>query len=350
MGRRADIWSLLWASWQPDEWRRVQTQLAAEPPAALILFRRHTQTLAAVRTTVRAVRRTAAAPVWLAVDEEGGPVRRLPPPFPAFPAASMIAAQAVAVDTAAGWVRAHAENLVALGLDVNFAPVADLAFDAEHPALRARMFARAADTCAAYVRAYTEGLQAGGIAGCAKHFPGHGAVAADSHATLDTLRRSEAEVLAEEAIPFRAGARAGVPLMMAGHFVWPAVDAVRPVSCSPAAVTWARRRLKFAGLLLTDDLEMGAVAAMGELEDVAAEAVAAGYQGILLCGGFERAAQVAAALAQRAARSAALAAAIEAAARAGRRLRANGVPRTPQAEPVWRRPWPGSLSPRADHG
>ena len=123
---------------------------------------------------------------------------------------------------------------------------------------------------------------------CGKHFPGHGDTSKDSHLDLPTVEQPLERIERIELAPFRAAAAAGVATMMTAHVVYPAIDPHRPATLSSAACTELRARIGFHGLLVSDDLEMKAIADRWEIEDAAVQAVAAGCDTLLVCWSDEK--------------------------------------------------------------
>ncbi len=205
----------------------------------------------------------------VALDQEGGIVSRISddpapdaPTMGTFPAAEISAL-----------ARLRAERLAAYGCDVNFAPVADVAFTPDS-FMSGRAFGSEAEQVAAAVAAYLEGVAGTGVLHCVKHFPGHGRVAVDSHAALPVLDVDPALWWEEDALPFRVAVDLGVPMVMLGHLQVPGWDSL-PASLSPAAVRVLRQELGFPGVVVSDDLGMGALGAWTAREIVDL-AVAAG--------------------------------------------------------------------------
>jgi beta-N-acetylhexosaminidase len=137
--------------------------------------------------------------------------------------------------------------------------------------------------------AVARGLEAGRVAACAKHFPGHGDTAEDSHHALPVVPHDRARLEAVEIAPFAAAVAAGIPMVMTAHVVYPALDPERPATLSPAIVEGVlRRRLGFDGVVATDDLEMAAIAARFGWEEAIVMAVEAGCDLLLVCHDADR--------------------------------------------------------------
>jgi beta-N-acetylhexosaminidase len=254
--------------------------LKALDPAGAILFARNIASPAQVRALTDSLRDlTGRADTLILVDQEGGPVARLgPPEWPAFPGQRAFGAlYDRAPITAIAAARANAEAagrvLREAGITANAAPLLDLAHAGGHPAIGTRAFAADAGAAAALGGAVLDGLTAAGILGCIKHLPGQGRAAADSHDTLPAVVAQDAE-MEEDLAPFRALA-ARAPMAMTAHVLFPAWDAERPATLSPRLIADViRQRIGFAGLLISDDLTMGALA--GPMAHRAAGALAAG--------------------------------------------------------------------------
>ena len=216
-----------------------------------------------IRALVAAIHDTnPELPPLVALDQEGGIVSPIvEDSVPGAPTLGQLSGEEIAA--LAG---ARAEMLAGFGFDVNFAPVADVAF-APDSFMAGRAFGSNPASVAEAVAAYLDGVAGSSVRHCAKHFPGHGRVAVDSHLALPVLDVDPGLWWEEDALPFRAAVDAGVPLVMLGHLRVPAWD-VLPVSLSPVAVRVLRDELGFAGVVVSDDLGMGALTAWGALEVV----------------------------------------------------------------------------------
>ncbi|MCL4847589.1 MAG: beta-N-acetylhexosaminidase [Acidobacteria bacterium] len=224
-------------------------------------------------------------PLFVAIDQEGGRVARLRAPFTEWPP---MAALGRAADPALAerFAAALARELGAVGITIDFAPVADILTNPANPAIGDRALGETPERVAALVPAIVEAIQAQGLAACAKHFPGHGEAAVDSHHELPVIDLPPDRFEAVEFVPFRAAIEAGVASVMTGHLLVPAFDEHRPATLSEAVVTGLlRRRLGFEGLVFSDDLDMQAVAARHPASSLVASAVSAGCDVGLVCGG-----------------------------------------------------------------
>jgi beta-N-acetylhexosaminidase len=239
-------------------------------PAGVILVGGNFGTPEEVRALVAAIHATNPdLPPLVALDQEGGIVSRIADdPAPDAPTMGQLPATEISA-----LARARAEKLAAYGFDVNFAPVADVAF---HPDsfMVGRAFGDDAQVVAEDVAAYLAGVDGTGVLHGVKHFPGHGRVSVDSHEALPVLEVEAATWWEEDALPFRVAVETGVPMVMLGHLAVPGWDEL-PASLSPESVRVLRQDFGFTGVVVSDDLGMGALAAWTPFEIVDL-AVAAG--------------------------------------------------------------------------
>lgn len=255
--------------------------LRVERPLGVILFARNVAGPTQLRALTAAIRDILGAAAPILVDQEGGRVARLKPPaWEAFPAA---AAFEGAPDNA-GFANAVllGATCVAEGLDVVCAPVLDLRVPGAHGVIGDRAFSDDPHEIIRLGRATVAGLQAGGAIPVIKHIPGHGRAMADSHHELPRVRACPAH-LALDVAPFRALAESGAWAMTA-HVLYEAWDAALPATISPRVIQdIIRGEAAFDGVLVTDDLAMGAL--RGASNDLAGAALEAGCDVVLHCTG-----------------------------------------------------------------
>ncbi len=254
-------------------WER---DFAAYPPAGVIVFARDFADLESLRALTRRLRELAAPRrIFVALDEEGGWVSQLAGHLVVPPNAALLARGASPGDIA--WIsEVTARRLRALGFDWNFAPVADVHSEPDNPVIGPRAWGATPEAAGAALAEVLAGLRAGGVASCLKHFPGHGDTRTDSHLALPVCDADAATLEARELATFRAHLAAADSVMTA-HVVYPALDAERPGTYSPAIVTGLlRERLGYAGVCVTDALEMQGAAAGRTPAETGALALAAG--------------------------------------------------------------------------
>jgi beta-N-acetylhexosaminidase len=232
-----------------------------------------------------ASRLTPDLPCWVSVDQEGGRVARLKAPFTEWPPMATLG-RSGDVALAERFARALAAELKSVGITLDYAPVLDIHTNPKNPVIGDRALADKAEQVARLGAAIVRALQGEGIAACGKHFPGHGDTATDSHFELPLVEHPPERLRDTEFVPFRAAINAGVATIMTAHVLVPALDEKRPASLSRRIVhELLREELKFEGVILSDDLEMKAVAAEFEVPSAAVMAIQAGCDGVLICSG-----------------------------------------------------------------
>ena len=224
-------------------------------------------------------------PLWVSVDQEGGRVARLRAPFTEWPPMAVLGRSGDEA-LASRFAAALAAELRAVGITLDYAPVLDIHTNPKNPVIGDRALAETADAVATLGSAIIRGLQENGVAACGKHFPGHGDTSVDSHLELPLVEHPPDRIRRVECVPFRAAIRAGVAFIMTAHVLVPSFDEEKPATLSPRIVrALLREELGFDGLILSDDLEMKAIARSWEPSDAAVQAVAAGCDGLLICSG-----------------------------------------------------------------
>lgn len=270
------------------EGTRVPNELAARIAegrlGGVVLFARNVESAAQLRALVRELHAPAPEdlPLLLAVDQEGGRVQRLRAPWTIWPPMRAVGDRDDAELTRAV-AAALAQELLDAGIGLDFAPVADVATQPFNPVIGDRSFGATPDRVARHTRAFVGGLQEGGVAACAKHFPGHGDTTCDSHFELPRLSHDLSRLHRVELPPFRAAIEAGVASVMTAHIVFSALDPVRPATLSPAVLRLLREDLGFEGVVFSDDLEMRAVADTLPIRDRVLGALGAGVDALLVC-------------------------------------------------------------------
>jgi len=253
---------------------------------SVLLFSRNYHEPAQLKALVADIQAVRSPPLLVAVDHEGGRVQRFRAGFSALPPLRRIgqqydidAHQGLAMARALGWLMAA--ELLACGLDFSFAPCVDLDYGLSQ-VIGDRAFHADATVVAQLAIAYMHGMRDAGMAATAKHFPGHGAVVADSHLALPVDRRELAN-MEQDLLPYRRLIDNGLPAVMAAHVLVPSVDAV-PASFSRRWIQGELRgRLRFVGLVVADDLSMRGAAVVGDVTARARQALAAGCDVIMVC-------------------------------------------------------------------
>ncbi|MGY4610099.1 glycoside hydrolase family 3 protein [Thermostichus sp. MS-CIW-38] len=247
------------------------------------------QTLPQVAQLIAAAQAQALVPLWIAIDQEGGPVVRLTEGVTVFPSAMAVAA-AGSLAKAEAMARAVGTELKSLGFNLNFAPVVDVNSNPHNPIIGIRAFGSDPKQVADYGLALWRGYRQAGILCTPKHFPGHGDTDMDSHLGLPRVDRPLEALQTTELRPFQALIRAGAEAVMTAHVVMPALGSVgdsgtkslQPATLAPEVVSgWLRQKLGFKGLVLTDSLTMGAIARTYGIPEAAELAFRAGADVLL---------------------------------------------------------------------
>jgi beta-N-acetylhexosaminidase len=263
-----------------------ERELIEQGVGGVILFERNCLYPAQIAELIADLQETASArgpgvPLIIAIDQEYGPVARIKQGVTPFPSAwqlGQINDPALVQQVASICGR----ELSLIGITMNLAPVADLLLHPDNRVIGKRSFGKDPDTVAAMVAAFIQGLQAQGVAACAKHFPGHGATATDSHQELPTIHRSREELQQAELVPFEQAIQAEVASVMPGHLLCPALDAEQPATFSqPIIEVLLRQALGFDNCVISDDLSMGALSSWGGIEERGIAAFKAGVDMLL---------------------------------------------------------------------
>ncbi len=224
-------------------------------------------------------------PAWVSVDQEGGRVARLKSPFTEWPPMATLG-RSGDDNLAEQFARALATELRAVGVTLDFAPVLDIHTNPKNPVIGDRALAENAKDVARLGSVIVRTLQAEGIAACGKHFPGHGDTSTDSHLELPLVEHPIERLREVEFVPFRAAIAAGVATIMTAHVFMPALDEARPATLSRRIVHGLlREELGYDGVILSDDLEMKALANDYSVPESAVLAIEAGCDGVLICSG-----------------------------------------------------------------
>ncbi len=302
-------------------------QLTRIQPGMVVLFARNVAGPEHLRRLTDALHALPWRPL-VAIDHEGGGVSRLAPPYTAFPGAAELAR--TDPDTARAVGAAIGRELADAGIDVDFAPVLDVRDATTFPALAVRSFGSDPRIVAAFGLAFAAGLRDSGIVACAKHFPGQGGTAVDTHRGGAVMARDRAALEAVDLVPFRAAAADGLPMVMTGHVRVPALDADAIASCSAPIITGLlREALGYDGAVVTDDLCMVAARDWQVPPKAALRALAAGADAVMICHDLAIAETVAGAIAGAVQRGTLPRSRLDAAAARMRRLRPTAAPPPP---------------------
>lgn len=278
-----------------EQARRCVEELHA---GGMILFARNVQAsgkpkppveVARVRDMIAELQSLAKIPLFVAVDQEGGRVARFGAPFTPFPSARVIG-EVGSIEAAENVAYCVGRELRAVGVNFNFAPIADIDSNPANPVIGERSFGSDPQTVAAMVVQQVIGYGNGGVLSCAKHFPGHGDTDVDSHIALPTLAHSRDVIDGRELVPFKSAISYGAPAIMTAHILFPALDAsgVPATLSKPILTDLLRNEMGFRGLIVTDCLQMKAVADTWGTPRAAVMAAQAGADILLVCHTWEK--------------------------------------------------------------
>jgi beta-N-acetylhexosaminidase len=254
--------------------------------AGVILFSRNYANIEQLRQLCQSIRDAVEHPILLCVDQEGGRVQRFRDDFTKLPSLEILGAMYMR-DAASALALAHAHayvmasEVMAAGLDVSFAPVADLGRG--NLAIGNRAFSAQPETTAHFIAAYVDGMRQAGMAACLKHFPGHGSVLEDTHFDDACDERSFEDIEAMDLVPFKAGLQAGADAVMMAHVRYPHV-ADEPAGYSSVWINQVLKiQLQFNGLVISDDIGMAAAESVGGVGRRIALHLDAGCDVVLVC-------------------------------------------------------------------
>lgn len=263
-------------------------KIAHPNTGALILFARNFEHPEQIQTLIAQIRKARGGDILIAVDQEGGRVQRFQHGFTRLPAAAKYADKPE-LTKAAGWLMAA--ELLAIDVDFSFAPVLDVDRGVSE-IIGDRSFATDPALAAQLAGAFRAGMRAAGMAATGKHFPGHGAVALDSHLTLPIDERDPASIRAEDLVPFKALIDQGLEAVMPAHVVYPRIDRMPAGFSGVWLQDILRGELGFNGAIFSDDLSMNGAAGIGDYPDRARLALEAGCDMVLVCNNPAAAEQV----------------------------------------------------------
>ena len=261
-------------------------------PAGVIYFKRNVESPKQLAKLSQELFKELKNPL-IGIDQEGGRVARLGEPFTAFSANKSLGRyyqKTRKVELARKKAVAMARELKAIGVNLNFTPVVDIDSNPKNPIIGDRAFGETRETVAKLADVTIRAYRKEKVVSCAKHFPGHGDTYSDSHKVLPTVRATRQLLFKRELYPFAQCVKSGVPTMMTAHVVYPALDAENPATLSKTILQdILRKRMKFKGVIISDDLEMNAIAKHQSLASAAVSALKAGVDMLLVCKSLEEA-------------------------------------------------------------
>ncbi|KAE8450154.1 hypothetical protein EG329_006935 [Mollisiaceae sp. DMI_Dod_QoI] len=254
----------------------IETLIKDHKVGAVILFLRNVANTSQLLDLTNSLQATARKSghkqgLFIAIDQENGLVTRIKSPVAAQLPGPMALGATGSAENAYKVTAATAETLKSFGINMNYAPIADVNSEPKNPVIGVRSPSDDPETVARFVSAQVKGLREGGVVPCVKHFPGHGDTAVDSHYGLPVITKSKSELEACELVPFRRAVIEGVDSVMTAHIALPAIgdsslddnhpSKKLPASLSPDAIKILREEMKYDGMVVSDCLEMDGVRA-----------------------------------------------------------------------------------------
>lgn len=237
--------------------------------------------------TLKDINASNRLPLFLTVDEEGGIVTRLSDIYLALPSARTIGD----IDNgqlSLEYGRLLGERVSELGFNMNFAPVLDVNSNPNNPVIGKRAFGTEVDTVVKHGLKVMEGINSTNVIAVAKHFPGHGDTSTDSHIGLPVIDKSMEEMENLELVPFKRAIEKGLDTIMVAHILFPQLDGKNPATLSHKLITGLlREKLAFDGVVISDDMTMGAITENYTIEEAAYKFLKAGGDILLICHGYE---------------------------------------------------------------
>jgi len=262
----------------------------------IIVMGRNVQTPEQIASTLNELQGRSEVPLFVSADQEGGLITRMRHPFTTFPGNMAIGATR-STEYARESAKAIASELTAVGVNMNFAPCVDVNINPQNPIIGIRSFGESPELVAELGIAAIDGYQSSGVLACVKHFPGHGDTSTDTHLALPSIPYPRKRLNDVELKPFQAAIDFGVAMVMTSHICFTALDKELPATLSGKVLTnLLRKRMAFEGLIVTDCMEMKAIADNFGAVEAAILAVKAGADILLACHTLEVQAQIRTAL------------------------------------------------------
>lgn len=261
--------------------------IQALQPSGVIYFKRNVESPVQLATLSHDIFNLCDELPLIGIDQEGGWVARLGEPFTVFPGNDYLARayQKTKKPTlAVAQAAAMAKELKTIGVNINFTPLADICTNPNNPIIPLkRTFGDEPKIVSKLVVETVKAYQKQKVISCAKHFPGHGDTTTDSHLVLPFVNISKKTLMNREILPFQAAIRAKVPTIMTAHVVYPQIDQLPATLSKKILEGILRKKLGFKGVLISDDMEMSAIAGNMDVPQASVEAIRAGVDMLLVC-------------------------------------------------------------------
>lgn len=271
---------------QPALMPEEEKAIRSIQPSGVIYFRRNVESPQQLCELTHSIYTLTDELPMIGIDQEGGRVARLGDPFTVFPGNDFLGRAFVQTkkDTLVNQQAvAMAKELKAVGINLNFTPVADINTNPNNPIIGPRAFSSDPKQVAKLVAKTVRAYRAQKVISCAKHFPGHGDSMLDSHLALPYIDITPKTLATRELIPFKAAIAAKVPTIMTAHVVYPKIDSLPATLSKKILEGMLRKKMKFTGVIMSDDMEMSAIANSMSIPQASVEALKAGVDMLLVC-------------------------------------------------------------------
>jgi beta-N-acetylhexosaminidase len=263
--------------------------LKTRAPGGVILFSSNVKSPEQLLDLINSIKSTNSGrePLFISVDEEGGRVSRMPESLTDIPSAASIGEYGdISISYEIGSLLA--EEISSFGFNMDFAPVLDIFSNPDNKVISDRSYGNTAQAVSEHGIQLMKGIREKGVIPVVKHFPGHGDTVADSHKELPVVEHDMGRLTSSELVPFQRAVDENADAVMVGHLLMKAIDPENPAALSEAVITdLLRIQMGFAGVVMTDDMTMGAITKNYDIGDAVVSSVIAGSDIILVCHGYD---------------------------------------------------------------
>jgi beta-N-acetylhexosaminidase len=269
---------------------QAKRMITEDKIGGIILYKDNIKSLKGMISLINSMKKSNTgnpAPLFMSVDQEGGKVSRMPKEYATFPSNGTVGASNDAA-AAEKMGKLLAREVRSAGFNMNFAPVLDINSNPDNPVIGDRSFGNAADQVIQLGIAEMKGIESEGVVPVVKHFPGHGDTSVDSHLDLPIVNKTAGQLADLEWLPFQAAIKEGTDAVMVAHILFPKLDPDKPASLSRTIIgEQLRDEMGYQGIVITDDLTMGAIMKNYDLTTAAVDTVNAGSDILLVAHGYD---------------------------------------------------------------
>ncbi len=269
---------------------QAKKMISEDKVGGIILYKNNIQDLKSMVSLVNSMKESNSGnptPLFMSVDQEGGKVNRMPKEYASIPSNGKVGSSNNA-NAAEMMGKLFAREVNSAGFNMNFAPVLDINSNPDNPVIGDRSFGSSAELVSTLGIAEMKGIASEGVVPVVKHFPGHGDTSVDSHLDLPIVNKTAEELAKLEWLPFQAAIKEGTDAVMVAHILFPNLDPDKPASLSSKIIgELLRGEMNYQGLVITDDLTMGAIMKNYDLAAAAVDTINAGSDILLIAHGYD---------------------------------------------------------------